>query len=188
MRAKLLRESRPSSDNLPSRKQRLPVEDHYDDCGDSLAGLRPEQGTHWAAPTAHMFRVEESGWLTDEELRGVWEDLPEFFDGHHFLHHLHALEDEPWIDRHGSQFESMAQLVAFLAVSEPGTDVCEVFGGAGRTTAVCIRRHFRGGKNWDLTCGVDLSDPTDVRALWDYFEQGVWVVILQPPCTAFGAW
>ena len=37
-------------------------------------------------------------------------------------------------------------------------DVCEVFGSAGETLRIAVRRKLRDGKNLDLTCKVDLLD------------------------------
>eukprot|EP00969_Alexandrium_andersonii_P055514 2446329-Alexandrium_andersonii.AAC.1 len=79
-------------------------------------------------------------------------------------------------------------MVNFLADSEPGTDVAEICGGRARVTRVCVRRRLRGGKNFDVECGVDLLEPAQQRALWAYLRRGVWVVIMSPPCTAFGPW
>jgi hypothetical protein len=65
----------------------------------------------------------------------------------------------------------------------------ELFGGAGGVTGIAIRRHLRGGRNFDLTTGIDLHEPREVEALFMYIAKYTpFVIIMGPPCTAFGSW
>ena len=54
---------------------------------------------------------------------------------------------------------------------------------------MAVRRKLSGHRNYDLTCGIDLTDEREVRALFQYLSSSkVFCVIMGPPCTAFGPW
>ena len=68
-------------------------------------------------------------------------------------------------------------------------DICEIFGGAGGVLRMGVRRKLQGSKNFDLTCGIDLTQQHEVDALFRYLKESrVFCVIMGPPCTAFGPW
>ena len=68
-------------------------------------------------------------------------------------------------------------------------DVCEIFGGAGGVLHMAVRRKLEGSMNFDITCGIDLTNAKEVIALFDYLKNSkVFCVIMDPPCTAFGPW
>jgi hypothetical protein len=65
----------------------------------------------------------------------------------------------------------------------------EVFGGWGGCTRLAIRKKLRTGQNYDLTTGINLLDKAEVRKLHYYVDQyKPDVIVLAPPCTAFGRW
>ena len=54
---------------------------------------------------------------------------------------------------------------------------------------MAVRRKLKGHKNFDLTCGIDLTDKAEEEALFKHLSsQRVFCVVLGPPCTAFGPW
>ena len=68
-------------------------------------------------------------------------------------------------------------------------DIVELCGGAGRPLEIAVHRRMKAGRNFDLTTGVDLLDPSEVQAYWAYLEHcRPRVVIMAPPCTPFGPW
>mgnify|MGYP000158354039 CR=1 FL=1 len=68
-------------------------------------------------------------------------------------------------------------------------DVVELCGGAGRTLQIAIRRRMKAGRSFDLTTGVDLSQPAEVSAYWRYLRDSrPRVIVMAPPCTPFGPW
>ena len=81
-----------------------------------------------------------------------------------------------------------------FAVSRSGPDwqddVFELCGGEHRTSVIAIRRHMKVcPKQWDLSAGCDLNDPSEIAALWQYLQNHrPLVAVLQPPCTPFGPW
>ena len=91
----------------------------------------------------------------------------------------------------GNDFSSCWSLTAYLMERQDifYEDVCEVFGGQGGVLRMAARRKLQGHKNFDLTCGIDLSDQAEVKALFNYLSSAkVFCVALGPPCIAFGPW
>ena len=60
----------------------------------------------------------------------------------------------------GNDFSSIQHLSSYLINRHDVfyEDVCEVFGGAGETLRIVVKRKLKGGKNFNLTCKVDLLD------------------------------
>ena len=58
-----------------------------------------------------------------------------------------------------NNFDSVASMMATMQHYFAGKqydDVAELCGGAAGTTALLVRRGYRGGPNFDLICGCDL--------------------------------
>ena len=84
---------------------------------------------------------------------------------------------------------NMESLLTVLGESPGVHDVMELFGGEGKVVQLSVRRSLVGGRNLDLTTGVDLLSPKDIKALWDYMEKhSPRVVVAGPPCTSFSMW
>ena len=72
-------------------------------------------------------------------------------------------------------------------------DVVELMGGEARTTQCLIRRRFRhgfrAGKNFDMVCGIDLTNRRDIDGLWCYLQRSrPLVVVISPPCAGMKGW
>ena len=85
----------------------------------------------------------------------------------------------------------MLDMEAFLSHAinrvppECHVDVVEICGGNARTMQVMIRRHFRGGRNFDIVVGSDLTQPEEVRKLFAYLsEKKPFVTVMSPSCVA----
>ena len=113
-----------------SKTRRLPVEDHHDDCGESLAGLRqPGVGYGWALHFDSYYRAEPGDWLNAWEQEGPWR---EFYDPESVRLHLHATRPSA---ASNSCFPSVQLMMSYLAQQPAGTDVLEITGAASRTSS-----------------------------------------------------
>ena len=162
----------------PSRlKTASDVEDIFDDCGDNLQPLE-------LAESFALFDAESS---CESDY-----DFEEMFDSEYYswampgsTPHDEDLSLRPF----SSHLESMQSVMTVLEESPGIHDVMELFGGAGAVIRLSIRRNLVGGRNLDLSTGVDLLNKTHVRALWDYVHiHSPRIVIAGPPCTSFGQW
>ena len=92
------------------------------------------------------------------------------------------------VTTHWTEHESIDSEDAFLALTTGDSiDVMEIFGGAGGTTKVAIRRKLKAGPIVDLVYGMDLSSYTE-RKKWRVYveERKPRVLVMGPPCTHFG--
>eukprot|EP00971_Amphidinium_carterae_P083746 1657671-Amphidinium_carterae.1 len=65
----------------------------------------------------------------------------------------------------------------------------EIFGGVAGVSKLALHRHMHVGPNLDLVCGVDLTLPRMRHEALQYVKvHRPIVVILAPPCPAFGSW
>ena len=88
---------------------------------------------------------------------------------------------------------ALTELDAFLShPSHRGThgmDVMEVWGGKGGVSKISIRKCLNTGHNFDLVTGADLTKYHNQQMLLKYVRtHQPLVVVMGPPCTAFGNW
>ena len=99
-------------------------------------------------------------------------------------------DDEDLTHRPTSSHHQSLESMLVVLDDNPGIhDVMEMFGGEGKVVKLSVRRNLRGGRNLDLTTGIDLTCPEQVAMLWRYMKEHCpRVVVCGPPCTSFGAW
>ena len=173
------------------------VEAHYDDCGDSLAGLNLLVFAD-ADNLIYQFEVDSDGSDYDDNDDDNDDVLDEFHD---------PLRDDAvplytWaflgdatihasIPDHVHVATNMQQAYTWARTNNTHdhVDIVELCGGAGRPLEIAIHRRMRAGRNFDLTTGIDLSVPDEVAAYWAYLRHcRPRVVVMAPPCTPFGPW
>ena len=148
------------------------MEQHVDDVGDDLSSLQASTNE-----LICLTRRQED----DDNLAFIEHMIAEAF---HALPRLSAQEFDPISI-------SAVPSATFAALSDESTvHVCELFGGDGVTSTLCSRRlGLSSGRNFNLTCGVNLLAPADITRLWAYLSDSrPDVVIMAPPCTGFGPW
>ena len=154
-----------------SRKRKAQSQQqHFDDCSsdvDILQDASERVGLALQYPTSYSF----------------WESTPlRSVSSDRFVN----LDTQPPEIDHAEDLD----VVAFFARhTHRRLDVIEICGGVGGVSKVSLRQHLKVGKNFDLTCGIDLTDPKHVAALWKYIrEVRPRFIIMAPPCTAFASW
>lgn len=161
------------------RGKKTPLEDHYDDCGDDLSMI---------STVDHVTLYENE---SDCSSTYSYEDL---FTSDFYQWHMQGTVPSEDIDEISlfessiQNFSSMTHALAVLSTTQ-GDDIAEVFGGAAGVTRVSIRRKLQSGPNFDLTVGCDLTKSSEQAALIAYVTRcKPKVLIMGPPCTAFGGW
>ena len=71
-----------------------------------------------------------------------------------------------------------------LREPEDYVDIVEIFGGAGYTSQLLVRRRFVAGTVFDTRCGVDLDAARHLETLFEYRRRcRPRVLLMSPPCT-----
>ena len=80
-------------------------------------------------------------------------------------------------------------LLAGIYTWRVSTHVFEKCGGAARTSAILLRRHYCVGRNLDATAGCNLSCREDVEELQRHGQGAkLMVAVMSPPCTSLAGW
>ena len=151
-------------------KKRKIIEDHHDDCGESLDSLTGD--------------IDEADFAHSDSDSGTESDA--LCDGLH-LHYLWGSAGPDLSHLQLTYFDTWDQTFAVLRRAGPGIDIAEVCGGEGRTSSIAIRRRLRSGRNLDLVHGCDLTKPEVRQAGYNYFKNNrVLVAVMAPVCGPFG--
>ena len=75
---------------------------------------------------------------------------------------------------------------ALLAGAKGKVDVCELCGGAGRTTQIAVRRRLVSGGNYDLVTGYDLGNRQHQQSILNYVTTNNVLVVMSPSCRTLG--
>lgn len=168
--------------------RKKPVEEVFEDCGDSTVGIDELEKEAFA-----MFDCELPSSANDDTFSEVSTSEEEHMFDSTFLTFAFpgsdcqegALFSRPFCADH-------QDLASFLAVldEKPGIhDICELFGASGNVLKLCIRRKLVTGPNFDLSTGVDLLKSDHLHSLWTYLSRHrPRIVVCGPPCTAFSSW
>ena len=155
------------------------VQDHYDDIGDNLSGLGPDEGLKDMFKDVKVDAPEELD--TNEHL------AESFVAGFQFGTQGSAPASTSWTRPNTYKAASLQEALSMLATWGAGRDMCELCGGEARATQVAIRRQLHTGENFDLVTNCDLGDPLEQKRVLIYVEQhDVIVVVMAPSCRTTG--
>ena len=174
------REKSTGKKRVVKRKKTKNVEQHFDDCGESLDGL-----------SIPMLTLSEAV-TTDEEGRSVEHpSLTAVLDD--FRHNSGYGSYFAGVPQSGVQHVKAQSLQEAMIVleqmppSRTNADIVELCGGEGLTTFMCHKRHLKTGANFELITGVDLTDPQAQRMVKQYIAMAKpRVVVMGPICGPFG--
>ena len=167
------------------------VEDHYDDCGDDLSAITATDEQLFTCFLCSPDADCESDKSYDSEDEDVFQTM---FDSTFMSWSLPGSEESAERDvlltrPLSTKFSNCHDMLTYLNSSPGHHDICELFGGKGLTTQIAIRRKLKTGPNFDVSCDIDLLDPSQVTTLWKYIvEHKPKCVVAGPPCTSFSAW
>ena len=169
---------------VPTKKKKFVIEQHHDDCGESLAGLGIDE--------AYFCESDSDNVLSDDEATSCI-TTPDVDFTYLSCWSLHGTEHNVFCHQPQHVFiMSSVEEICLLASRTGGTwrdDIVEVCGGEHRITTVAVRKRMHTGSRWDLCTGTDLTDPREAMHLKRYLAtHKPRIVILQPPCTPFGPW
>ena len=74
-----------------------------------------------------------------------------------------------------------------LSTHEGTMVVYEICGGEARVSKLAIRRKLKVGENFDMICGIDLSDDKTQHQVRTYtLQYAPLVVVMAPTCIPYG--
>ena len=174
--------------HVPKRKHQN-VEQHRDDCGDSLDSiLEYVEVLPWSPELmgGESSNVEHTGYQFYEGCAEFSLGKGRWLHGSASRHPMHRISSRPAV--------SLAQLNDFHEKCQRKFElgclaVVELFGGVGHTTYMVAKIYgLKAGINFDITSGFDLNKIEDVKMLLHYVEtRQPLVIIMAPPCKGFGA-
>ena len=162
------------------KRKNKTVEQHFDDCGESLDGLSMPMLTLCEAVT-----TDEEGILCEQPcLTAVLDDFRTNGGyGSYFAGRPQSIVQNV---RTNTLQDAMIVLDQ-MPPSGTHADIVELCGGEGLTTFMCHKRHLRTGANFELVTGVDLTDPQAQRMVRQYLNMTKpRVVVMGPICGPFG--
>ena len=174
-----IRQKRKKASGHVAKPRPKKVEQHYDDCGDSLDCLDAYAKPSPTEGETEAFSCEQQ--LMDHVCQMFFNPRIQCFG---------CDADEPqmfWTD--GSHMPSIAEVFhARSLIGDTGMDCMEMFGGQGTTTYILSKFHcLQTGINFEMLCGVDFSKQADVQYLFAYISRNKPKVILLAVDTQNGA-
>ena len=167
-----------------ARKKTKVVQQHFDDCGDSLASL-DESSLHPKQPTYL------NACFSDEDDDDVFEDAVAAL----LTPQLNALERQSIGNDVVSgvytaiavDVEEMLSLLGDSHYASWGPEIVELCGGDANSSKACVRRRLKAGHNFDIACGVDLTHkPSQLKVLTYIRTAKPLVVVMAPVCLPYG--
>ncbi len=158
------------------KKRNTFVEDHSDDCGESLDSISTDldgDACHLVDSSDDTEWDQEDPLVENLELSHLWGGEAPVYN--------------PLENLSLCSFTDFEQTLAVLKCKGQGLDLAEICGGEARTTQIGIRRHLKCGSNFDLVTNFDLTVKHQRMRAWQYFEQNtVLCVIMAPVCGPYG--
>ena len=171
---------------LPQQARKKPkvVQQHFDDCGDSLASLdmtslKPSKPSYISVC------------FSDEDDDDALCDLALAY----LVPQVNSLETHP----PGAERASFQQAAEAVDVDELlsilaeqcyaawGPEIVELCGGNANSSKACVRRRLQAGQNFDIECGIDLTHgPTQSKVLKYIAQARPLVVVMSPVCMPYG--
>ncbi|CAE7308690.1 RE2, partial [Symbiodinium pilosum] len=169
------------------KRKKHVVEQHFDDCGESLSSLTSNRAT----ATSAMFAIDSSSasedemsdfaeWATDTVLSSFvqWSMLGSEVALPPELHPKAMLAVD---------LVEMVSILQSPQFASWGVEIVEICGGEGVTSHLCVKRKLRSGHNFELLTGTDLTVPETQSRVLAYLEIAKpLVVVMAPVCGPFG--
>jgi hypothetical protein len=159
------------------KKQLKYVEEHYDDCGEDLAGIGGQHNYYQEADSSESeYEYEQDAYL----------DFDTIFNGMS-LFFLSVPTMSPADTVREFRAQGMGQFLAACDTKQRYYDIAELCGGEGRASVLAVRVKLKTGENFDIVTGTDLNLAIDQRNVFNYFSwYTVLVAVMAPECTPFG--
>ena len=177
---------RQQANKTPVQKRPQIIEEHYDDCGSSLEGLKKICGDILLL----TIDLPNEYFITDDEL---WQpQLHGLFNTSCFFGYECGQTTASGI----SYAQNLAELEMRLFYSSGGDrsntylDVVELCGGQARVSTICYRRRMLVGPNFDIidiNTQCDLNDEQEQRKVLGFLNKyKPLVTVMAPTCTPYG--
>ena len=174
------REKSAGKKRVVKKKKTKNVEQHFDDCGESLDGL-----------SIPMLTLSEAV-TTDEEGRSVEQPsltavLDNFRNNGGYGSYFAGVPQSSVQHVKTQTLQEAMIVLDQMPPSQTNADIVELCGGEGLTTFMCHKRQLKTGANFELITGVDLTDPQAQSMVKQYVAMTKpRVVVMGPICGPFG--
>lgn len=173
------REKAQPGDKPKGKKRKQTVEQHHDDCGQSLAGLE--------IPLLSLAECVSDESADEEQQHALNATLHQFakFGGYGSCH---PASPEP-LTYHVKARDLREAMIVLdqMPAANSKLDIVELCGGEGLTTYLSHRRKLKTGANFELVTGVDLTDRNAQDMVMQYLHYTKpRVVVMAPICNPFG--
>ena len=187
--------------DIDVKRSKIPVEEHYDDCGQDLSGLGSEVTRDASDYLITTTPADYSPFHTQlprphDESFCVY-DLMNYYDeasalAQYFFKGCEAT-DVDWLPRRANLRSStcLQEFIYFLRQADSSSfardDLVELCRGAARVSVICARLKLKTGEDFDLITCYDLNSNQDQQGVWHYFHTRQPIVALMAPaCEPFG--
>ena len=178
-----LQEMQAKGELSTARRKPKKVEQRFDDCGEDLSSLG-------AVPCEYLCEPSSASEDDDAVAEILLQVEPVLNAAVHWSFLGSSCPDPP--DLHSQSTIAADLEEMFMILDDPvhqnwGIEIVEFCGGQGLTTYLCVKRRLRGGQCFDLTTGVDLTDPVIQRKVLGYLDVArPLIVVMAPVCTPYG--
>ena len=170
------------------------IEDHKDDCGESLDGL----GIGTEDCYLHNSISSEDSSISDQDRSVAGESEPDSepdpltgLEQFTLFGSGHDKSTYPDTTKAVENLDIFLHLLAepFNKAKTGKLDLLELCGGEGLPGKIAVRRRLASGGNLDLVTNVDLNCKVTQKRVLDFiFMTKPLVVVMSPTCTPFGPW
>ena len=164
---------------IQKRKKKV-VEQHFDDCGESLDGLAIPMLT-----LSETITTDEEGQVCEQpSLTAVLDD---FRTNSGYGSYFNSRPHSGVQNVRTSTLQDAMIVLGQMPPAETNADIVELCGGEGLTTFMCHKRHLKTGANFELITGVDLTDSNAQQMVRQYLGMAKpRVIVMGPICGPFG--
>ena len=178
-----------AGDTTTSRRHAKNVEQHFDDCGESLSSLDIPPlslADIGAEPEDEMYR-SQNGSQVDKEEVSIQTVLSHLVRSGGYGSSYTATPNPTGPHMKARNLEEALAVMSQMPAAGPLLDVIELCGGEGLTTFMCHKRKLKTGANFELITGIDLTNPEAQDLVRKYlgFTRPL-VVVMGPICAPFG--
>ena len=154
------------------------IEDHHDDCGESLASIIPTEDSLFADCIDSSSDDEEDCVFHNLQLDFMWGGDRPCLNKFENLRTVYLSDMQDALDLREAYVSRAC---------DTNLDIAEICGGVARTTQVGMRLKLKTGVNFDLVTAFDLTTPRNNKACLLYFETyTILCVVMAPVCGPYG--
>ena len=168
----------------PKRRKKI-VEQHFDDCGEDLSSLQ--------LPTKDFLVIHSSSDEDDASADEVVQAASPQLNAFALWALASSMSDGLPLLRKGTllavDVDEMIRILCEQSFHSNSVELLEICGGESQLVHLCVRRQLKSGKCFELTTGVDLTQPEAQQKVFGYLDVAKpLIVIMSPTQVSYVAW